>query len=214
MKTRKIRLQLGDVFLAPFEFRDAEYSTVWESEWLPKQDEKCFAMQIVGKRFYNNLIVALFDGIHIYSEASSSLDISAYKPLAIIELTPRSLTIGEFKRVSNQAIPKDMPYMAYEVYSLGERYICPANNTNYMVRSDGEKDSLPRFGFSSTGGIMYGLAKKLILDELDSSVNEQQLDEELELVRIRPGAEVWHYFSEASNPNWVLDQMASVRDSP
>lgn len=209
MKTRRTKLQLGDVFLAPFEFRNAKYSTIWDSEWLPKSGEKCFAIQIVGKCHYSGEIVALFDGVYAYDD-TDSLDISARKVLAIIELAPRSLAIGEFKRISNQPIPDDMPYMAYEIYSLGERYICPASNANYMIRSDGEKDSLPQFGFSATGGIMYKLAKWLILGELPPSRTEENMKEDLDYVQIRPGAEVWRYFPEAKNRDWILAQMSST----
>lgn len=213
MKTRRTKVHLGDVFLAPFELKNGEYSTVWDSEWLPKTGEKCFAMQIVGKCHYSGEIVALFDGVHAYGSDIDFLDISTCKVLAIIELVPHSLTIGEFKRISNQPIPEDMPYMAYEIYSLGERYISPASNGNIMVRSDGEEDSLPQFGFSATGGIMYRLAKWLILSELLPKRDEEDMKEDLEYVQVRPGAEVWRYFPEAKDRNWILEQMASTRGS-
>ena len=215
MKRRRTKVHLGDVFLAPFESRDAEYSTIWESEWFPKSGEKCFAMQIVGKSHYRSVIVALFDGVHIYGIESDSLDISTCEALAVIKILPDSLALGEFKRISNQAIPDDMPYMAYRVDSI-HKIISPTIDGNLMVETEAEEaeiDLLPRFGFSASGSIFYGIAKKLILNEPHHLIPEDSVEREINLVMVRPGAEVWRYFPEAKDRNWILEQMASTRDT-
>lgn len=215
MKRRRIKLQLGDVFLAPFERRDAEYSAIWESEWFPKSGEKCFAMQIVGKGHYSSVVVALFDGIHTYGVENSSLDVSTCKPLAIIDMLPHSLALGEFKRISNQAIPDDMPYMAYRVNSI-YKLISPASNGVLMVETgikEEELDLLPWMGHSTSGSNLYGPARRLILNEPDHLIPEKIVEMEIDSVKVRPGTEVWHYFPEAKDRNWILEQMASTRDT-
>jgi len=203
---RKIRLKLGDVFLAPFDYLEDDY----KKKRPLGIGERVFAMQIVGMSHHGMPTVALFDGVYSYSEDLDPSQIVQSPVLAIIELVPLSLSRGEFKRISNQPIDPTMPYMAYEVYSLGKRYISPASNGNLMVPSEEVNVNLPRVGFSATGGIMYELAHVFILDEVKDEWKDD-LERHANYVRVRAEALARNFFNDAKDPEWVRAQIASTR---
>lgn len=208
MKTRRIRVNVGDLFLAPFDAKnDAVYSKEWTHQWIPQQKEECFLMMnISSKRSSDSpVLVALFDKVYHYDIDTDNIDVSILKVLAIVNVIPVSFNVGSFKKIGNQLIPENMPYMAYKIPHIPVNYITPyvSENRN-MIEYTGNVDNIPRAGLSVTGGYMYWLANYFI-----KNIRSEYLEDDvIDMVRVRPEAAVHKFFPEAkNNPNWVISQL-------
>lgn len=201
MKFRRIRMNTGDIFLAPFDTDKAIYSDEWRLEWIPKEGEECFLMMNIGMtKGPTTVLTALFDGIYHYGVDTDNIDVDELKVLAIINVIPPSFTVGEFKKIDNQLIPESMPYMAYHRAS---RYITPLPSCYVIIPPTEDIDELPSDGVSVTGGYMYWFADYFI-----KGTRSQYLDDDtIDSVKVRPEAAVHKFFPEAkNNPNWVISQ--------
>lgn len=100
MKFRRIRMNTGDLFLAPFNVKDAAYSTEWKHQWTPQKGEECFLMQNIGMKNnnYSDILTALYEGIYHYDINTNNIDIRKLKTLAIADVISDSFKVGEFKK--------------------------------------------------------------------------------------------------------------------
>lgn len=132
MKTRRIRMNTGDLFVAPFNQKDAIYSQEWNWQWEPQKGEECFLMQNIGMEnySYSGILTALFSKTYYYGIDTDNIDVSELEVIAIVDVIPASFTVGEFKKIDNQLIPENMPYMAYNRFC---QYITPLPSCNVIV---------------------------------------------------------------------------------
>jgi len=203
MKTRRIRMNTGDVFLAPFNQKDAIYSQEWNWQWEPQEGEECFLMQNIGMQdySYSGILTALFNKVYYYGIDTDNIDVSKLEVIAIVDVIAPSFTAGEFKKIDNQLIPENMPYMAYHRV---HKYITPLPDCDIIIPTNYIKSRhLPYSGLSVTGGYMYWIANYFIKKNRNKYLREDIIDS----VRIRPKAAIHIFFPEAkNNPNWVISQ--------
>lgn len=207
MKFRRIRVDIGDLFLAPFEPKNANYSEEWTHQWIPQKGEECFLMMNIGsKRSSESLVLtAIFDVIYHYGIDTDDIKVNNLKVLAIANVIPVSFNVGSFKKIGNQLISEKMPYMAYKILHTPVNYITPyiSGNKN-MIEHTKDVSFLPDNGVSITGGYMSWLADYFIKNRK----SQYLLDDLIDSVRVRPEAAVYKFFPEAkNNPNWVISQL-------
>lgn len=207
MKTRRIKMNTGDVFLAPFDQGKAIYSQKWNWQWEPQKGDECFLMQNIGmnNRSSSLILTALFDKIYHYNIDTDNIDVSELEVIAIVDVIDPSFTVGEFKKIDNQLIPENMPYMAYNRFG---QYITPLPSCDVIVPYIEKKHNhLPPSGLSVMGGRMYGISEYLIKDIFHPEYSYDFYYEPIESTRVRPDAAVHRFFPEAKNdPNWVISQ--------
>lgn len=209
MKFRRIRVDIGDLFLAPFEPKNANYSEEWTHQWIPQKGEECFLMQNIGMKnnSCSDILTALYDEIYHYGINTDNIDVQKSKTLAIADIVNNSFKVGEFKKIDNQLIPKNMPYMAY---NRANQYITPLPDCHIIIEKQKDIENLPFDGMSITGGLMYSIANYFIKNTKSPELVEYLLDDIIDSVRVRPEAAVYKFFPEAkNNPNWVISQLGN-----
>lgn len=200
MKTKRIRMNTGDVFVAPFDESEATYSDSFAGLWIPKENEQCFIMQNVGMVETDLIMTVLYDGIYSYSSELEKTDVAKLKPIAIVDVISTSMKVGSFKKLGNQLIPESTPYMIYGVWWLNEFYIEYHDDSGRKLEKVSKKlaEYIPSYGYSITGGIMSYFADYLIRGVKTPYLDNTKIDR----ILIRDEAAMSNFFSEAkNNPN-------------
>lgn len=200
MKTRRIRMQTGDVFVAPFNESTAKYSDEFSGLWEPKENEECFIMQNVGMVESDMILTVLYDGVFFYNSQLKDIDVSRLKSIAIVDVFSTSMKIGSFKKISNQLIPESTPYMIYGLWWKENFHIEYHDDSGRHLKiiSKDLAEDISRHGFSVTGGLMSYFANYFI-----KNIESEYLKKSsIERVTIRKEAAISNFFSEAKdNPN-------------
>lgn len=203
MKTKRVKMQTGDVFAAPFDTDHARYSQEWRGLWEPQNGEKCFISQNIGMQKNGTILIALYDGVYSYNSDLKSFNIDKEKVLAIVEVIPNRIKIGSFEKLSNQLIPEETPYMIYGYEHRNKHYIKYKTDMGKEAKeiSRSLAKHIPRYGFSVTGQYMIWFANFFI-----RGIKSEYLEEsDIENVRINEKAKTSNFFSNSkSNPNVAI----------